>query len=167
MGGFLAREDLFVVGCSGTSTLSRGVTLLARWFQNELLPYLNLSVGLGFHTLRGGIDSGVSVFVQGCWSCKCTEEVMIRGWYHIMLGCGGTSICLGGKLSPRTGTMSPSQISNQSLGVGIPHLAGRYRPRGCLFSSPGRWSYKCMEILMIGGWELIVPRCGGTSPLPR
>ena len=49
--------DPILLGCGGTSTLARGATLAARWLHE---PHLisNQPVGLGLHTLRGGIDQG-------------------------------------------------------------------------------------------------------------
>ena len=44
-------------GCGGTSTLSRGATLAARWL-HEPQPISNQSVGLGFPHPAGGIDPG-------------------------------------------------------------------------------------------------------------
>ena len=50
------------------------------------------------------------------------------------------------QLSPRSGSMSLTHpISNQPVGLGFPHLAGRYRPGGSAFSSPDSWSYRDME----------------------
>ena len=58
MEGFLTRgRELILPGCGGTSALTRGVTLTARWL-HEPQPINNHPVGLGFHTLRGGIDPG-------------------------------------------------------------------------------------------------------------
>ena len=58
MEGFLIQGcDLILAGCGGISTLSRGATLAARWL-HELQPITNHPVGLGFNTVRGGIDPG-------------------------------------------------------------------------------------------------------------
>ena len=58
MKGFLNRGwELVPPGCGGTSALSHGATLDARWL-HERQPISNHPAGLGFHTLRGGIDPG-------------------------------------------------------------------------------------------------------------
>ena len=41
----------------------------------------------------------------------------------------------------------------------IPHRTGRYRPEGSPFSSPIRWSCRCMKGFMIRGRDLISHRC--------
>ena len=58
MEGFLIRGwKLILPGCGGTSALAREATLAARWL-HEPQPISNHPVGLGFHTLRDGIDPG-------------------------------------------------------------------------------------------------------------
>ena len=49
--------EIILPGCGGTSALARGATLAARLL-HEPQPISNHPVGLGFHTLRGGIDPG-------------------------------------------------------------------------------------------------------------
>ena len=51
----------------------------------------------------------------------------------------------------------PQPISSQPVWLGFPHRAGRYRPEGSAFSSPGCWSCRDMEGFLIRGWELILP----------
>ena len=51
----------------------------------------------------------------------------------------------------------PQPISNQPVGLRFPHPAGRYRPEGSSFSSPGSWSFTCMEVFLMRGWEPILP----------
>ena len=56
MEGLLTRgRELILPACGETSALAQGATLAARWFQ-EPQPISNHPAGLGFHTLRGGID---------------------------------------------------------------------------------------------------------------
>ena len=58
MEGFPIRGwEIIFPGCGGLSALARGATLAARWL-HEPQPISNHPVGLGFHTLRGGIDPG-------------------------------------------------------------------------------------------------------------
>ena len=52
----------------------------------------------------------------------------------------------------------PQPISNQTVGLGFPHPAGRYRPEGSGLTSPSCWSCRCMEGFLMRGWELILPR---------
>ena len=52
---FVTRGCEILPGCGGTSALARGATLAARWL-HEPQPISNHPMGLGFHTLRGGID---------------------------------------------------------------------------------------------------------------
>ena len=83
MEGFLIRGlELIRPECGGTSALARGATITARWLhagtstfpERQLSPRagsMSLSqlatsqLGWGFHTLRGGIDPGICVFVPG------------------------------------------------------------------------------------------------------
>ena len=46
--------DIVLPGCGGTSMLSRGATLAARWL-HEPQPISNQRVGLGFPYRAGGI----------------------------------------------------------------------------------------------------------------
>ena len=61
----------------------------------------------------------------------------------------------------------PQPISNRSVGLGFPHLSGRYRPGGSAVSFPGCWSCREIEGFLTRGWEFILFGCGGTSPLAR
>ena len=65
-------------------------------------------------------------------------------------------------LAPR-----PLLISNHPVGLRYPHLAGRYRPGVCAFSSRGCWRCRNIEEFLIRGWELILLGSGGTSGLAR
>ena len=62
MVGFLIRGwGLLIPGCGGTSTLSRGATLTARWL-HESQPTVFSQWGWGFHILQGGVDPGDARF---------------------------------------------------------------------------------------------------------
>ena len=61
----------------------------------------------------------------------------------------------------------PQPFSNRSVGLGFPHLSGRYRRGGSAVSSPGCWSCREIEGFLTRGWEFILFGCGGTSPLAR
>ena len=95
------------------------------------------------------------------------EEFLIRGWDLILLGCGGTSTLARGATLAACWLHEPHPISNQSVGFRFPHPAGRYRPGGSEFSSPGCWSCRYMEGFLSRRWEIILPGCGGTSALAR
>ena len=58
-------------------------------------------------------------------------------------------------------------ISNRQVGLGFPHLAGRCRPGGSAFSSPGCRTCRDMERFLIREYEIIPPGCTGTSALAR
>ena len=62
---------------------------------------------------------------------------------------------------------APQQISNHPVGLGFSHPAGRYRPGGSAFLSPGCWSCRDIVEFLTRGWELIFPWCGGTSTLSQ
>ena len=59
MEGFLTQGwELILSGCGETSALARGATFASRWLHHEHQSFSNHSVGLDFHTLRGGTDPG-------------------------------------------------------------------------------------------------------------
>ena len=147
----------YLLGCGGTSTLSRGATLAARWL-HERQPISNHPVGLGFPHPVGRYRSGGSAFTSpDCWSCRCIKGFLIRGWELILPGCGGTSALARGATLAARWLHEPQPISNHPVGLGFPHPAGRYRPGGFAFSSPYGWSCRDMDGFLIRGWELIVP----------
>ena len=61
----------------------------------------------------------------------------------------------------------PQPISNQPVGLGFPHPAGRCRPGGSAFYFPGYWSCRGMEGFLIWGRELILRGCGGPRRWPK
>ena len=95
------------------------------------------------------------------------EGFLIRGWDLNLPVSGATSTLAGGATLAARWLHEPQPISNQPVGLGFPHPAGRYRPGGSAFSSPGCWSCRDMEGFLTRGWELILPGCGGTSALAR
>ena len=65
------------------------------------------------------------------------EGFLTQGWELDLPGCGGTSaLARGATLAPRW-LHEPQPISDRPVGLGFPHPAGRYRPGGYAFSSPG------------------------------
>ena len=102
-----------------------------------------------------------------CWSCRDMEIFIIRGWEPILPGCGGTSALSRGATLAARWLDGPQPISNHPVGLGFPHPARRYRPGGSAFSSLGCWSCRDVKGFLIQRWELILPRCGGTSALSR
>ena len=132
-------------GCSGASALSRGEALTACWL-HEPHSISNHPVGLRFPHLAGRYRPGGSSFSSpGCWSCRDMEGFLNRGWEIILSGCGGTSALSRGATLAACWLHEPQPISNRSVGLGVSHLPGRYRPGGSLFSSPGCWSCRYME----------------------
>ena len=95
------------------------------------------------------------------------ERFLIRGLDPILPGFGGPSTLCRGATLAACWLHEPQPISNRSVGLGVPHLPGRYRPGGSLFSSPGCWCCRYMEGFLTRGWELILPGCSGTSALSR
>ena len=94
------------------------------------------------------------------------EGFLTRGWELILPGCGGTAALARGASLATRWLHEPQPISNHPVGLGFPHPAGRYRPVGSVFSSPG-WSCRDMERFMTRGWRIFLPGCGGTSELAR
>ena len=147
--------------------MARGATVAALWLHDPQ-PISNLSVGLGFPHLSGRYRPGGSaVSSPGCWSYREMEGFLTRGWELILSECGGTSALSRGASLAARWIHEPQPISNQPLGWGFPHLAGRYRPKRSSLSSPGCWSCGDMEGYLTRGWEIIIPGCGGTSALSR
>ena len=79
--------------------------------------------------MRGGIDLGdplrrhrfVGVVQVG-------KDFLVRGWELILPGCGGTSTLARGATFAVGWLHEPQPISNQPVGLGFPHRAGRERP---------------------------------------
>ena len=80
---------------------------------------------------------------------------LIRGWYFILPGYGGTSMLARGETIAARWLHEPQSIAKQPLGLrlGFPHYAGWYRPGGSPFSSPGCRSCRCMEGFLIRAWN--------------
>ena len=95
------------------------------------------------------------------------EGFLIRGWKIILLGFGEAAVLARGATLAARWVHEPQPISNHPVGLGFSHPAGRCRPGGSASSAPCWWSCKDMEGLLIRGWEIILPGCGGTSALAR
>ena len=167
MEGFLIGGwELILPGCGGTSALARGATLAARWL-HESQPISNHPLGLEFPHPAGQYRPGVSAFSSPrCWSRIYgrvsdpgvgTYPSLVR--WDLGGGPRGNS-----RRAPPPGAQDNQQSPSM---VGIPHSAGRYRPKGCAFSPPGCWNCGNMEGFLTRGWEIILPGCGGTSALSR
>ena len=139
-------------GAAGLRRCPGGETLTARSL-HEPQPISNHPVGLGFHTVRGGIDPG-----DLCFRLRVVgvETSSFAG------AAGLLTLARGATLAARW-LHEPEPVSNQSV-AGFPHPAGRYRPGGSAFSSP---SCRDIEGFLIRRWELIIPGCGGTLALAR
>ena len=79
------------------------------------------------------------------------EGFLSRGWELILPGCGGTSALARGATLAARWLHEPQPISNHPVGLGFPHLAGRYWPGGFAVSSPGCWIHRDMEGFLIRG----------------
>ena len=152
MEGFLTRGwELILSECGGTSALSRGASLAARWI-HEPQPISNQPLGWGFPHLAGRYrPKRSSLSSPGCWSCGDMEGYLTRGWEIIIPGCGGTSALSRGETLAACWLHEPQPISNQPVWLGFPYLAGRYRPGGSPFPSPGCWSCGHVEGVIIRG----------------
>ena len=129
MEGFLIRGwKLILRGCGGTSALARGATLAARWC-HEPQPISNRPVVLGFPHPAGRYRPGGSAFSSpSCWSCRDMDLLVTRGCEVILPGCGGTlALSRGATLAARW-LHEPQPISNDLVGLGLAHPAGRYGP---------------------------------------
>ena len=152
MGEFLTRGwELILPVCGGTSALDPWATLTVRRL-HEPRTISNHPVGLGSpHTPRHYRPGKCAFSSTGFLSCRDIEGHLNRGRELIFFGCGGTLA------SPRGATLAarwlhePQQIGNHPVELGFPHTAGRHRPRGSAFSSPGSWSCKDMGEFFIEG----------------
>ena len=155
MEGFLIRGfDLNRPVSGATSALAGGATLAARWL-HEPQPISNQPVWLGFPHLAGKYRPGDPRFRPKVdeVSCRDMEGYLIQGQDPVLPGCGGTStLSREATLAARwLHETQPIRMSNPPVGLGLPHLAGRHRPGGSTFSSPGCWSCTDVEIFLIRG----------------
>ena len=101
--------------------------------------------GWGFYTVSGGIDPkdyrfrprfvGVVDVRNDLWSGDGTLILPGCRWLH-----------------------EPQPVSDQSMGLGFPHRAGPYRPGESPFTSPCCRRCRCMQLNIVRGWGLILPR---------
>ena len=111
--------------------------------------------------MRGGIDPGKIRLVSGLLELYIYGRIFDPGMghYHPRVRRHHDVLSRGATLAARWLHESQPTI-NQPMGVGFPHLAGRYRPGGCLFSSLGCWSCRDTEEFIIRGWEPILSGFG-------
>ena len=93
-------------------------------------------------------------FLSGDWNLSSPGAAGPRRWSE------------GEFLGPRW-LHEPQLNRNHLVGLGFLHPAGWYRPGGCALSSPGCWSCRDMEGVLIRGWKRTLPGRGGTSALTR
>ena len=101
--------------------------------------------GWGFHTVRSSIDPEDLRFrprVVGV--VQVLKDLLSGDGSLFSSGCPGSMY-------------DPPRISDRRVGLGLPHRAGRFRPGGSPCSSPGCRSCKGMEIVIIRGWEPVLP----------
>ena len=87
-------------------------------------------------TVRGGIESEGSPLSSPC----CLNGTYMYGMIPDP-GIGPYNFRVRRDIDPET--------QNQPVGLGFPHLAGRYRHGGCSLSSPGCWVCRCTEVFLI------------------
>ena len=153
MEGVLLRGyDTILPGCGVTSTLARGATLAARWLR-EPQPTSNRPVGLGFPHLAGWyIDPGNLRFrprvvgVVQIWKDFCSGDGKSSS-----PGAAGPRRCPEGQLSPRAGSMSPSESAITQWGWGFYTAWGGIDPGDLCLSPRVCWSSRYMEGFLIRG----------------
>ena len=124
---FLTRRwDTILPGCSGTSALARGAALAARWL-HEPQSISNQFVG-ELSTPRGAVSTrAISLSSPGCWSCGNMGDFSSGDKTLSPPGaCGGTSTLAKGATLAARWFHEPHPISNQQVGLGFPHPAGRH-----------------------------------------
>ena len=148
--------ELTISRCGGTAALARGATLATRWLQ-RLQPISNRPVGLGFPHRAGRYQPGnISVTAPGCKRCRGYERFLTRGREPILPGCGMTAALARDAILAARWLQKPQPISNRPVELGFPHPAGRYRPGGSTFTTPGCWSCRDMDGCLTRGWERII-----------
>ena len=95
------------------------------------------------------------------------ERFLTQEWELFLTGCSGTSALARGETFPARWLQEPQPISNHPVGLRCPHSAGRYRPGGSTFLSPGCWSRRDVEAFLTRGWERLLAGCGEISALAR
>lgn len=108
---------------------------------------VNQPVGLGFPHLAGGIDPGNFRFRPRVVDVVDLLNVFYTGDRTLSsLGAARPRRCPGRQLSLRACSIKTPFRHKSVNVVEFPHLAGRYRPGACPFSSLGCWSRRFMEI---------------------
>ena len=95
------------------------------------------------------------------------EGFLTRRWELILPGCSGTSALAREATIAACCLHEPQPISNQPVGLGFQHHAGRYRPGGSAFSSPASWSCRDMDGFLTGDGELSSPGAAGPQRWPE
>ena len=98
MEGFqIRRWDIVFPGCGEISTLPQFSPRAGSMGQSVS----DQRMGVGFLHRSGRYrPEGSSFSSPSCWSCRCMDEFLIRGWYLILPGCGGTSMSARGETQP-------------------------------------------------------------------
>ena len=114
-------------------------------------------VGLGFPHRAGRCRlEGTPFLSPGCRSCTCMEGSMIRVWEPILPGMRWLYVLAPANQRSAGGAGVSTPYGAVST-LGFPRRAGRCRPEGNPFLSPGCRSCTCMEGSMIRVWEPILP----------
>ena len=143
---FLTRgREPILPGCGMTAALARDVILATRWLQKPQ-PISNRPVDLGFPHAAGRYHRGRSAFTcPDSWSCRYYKGFKTRGWELTLFRCGGTAALARDVILATRWLQKPQPISNRPVELGFPHPAGRYRPGGSTFTTPGCWSCRDMD----------------------
>ena len=113
-----------------------------------------LASGVGVSTPCGAVSTrGITVFASNVLELYIYRRISDLGM---------------GPYLPRVALAPRTQpISNQSVGLGFKHYAGRYRPGGLPFSSPVCSRCNCMEGFIIRGWDPIIFHLPRVALTPR
>ena len=99
--------------------------------------------GIGVATPCGMVSIGVCPLSSpGCWHYRCMEGFLVREWDPVLPRCR----CL----------HDPQPISDLPIGVGLPHLAGRYLPEGSPYLFGIGRSFRDTMVFLIRGWTPIL-----------
>ena len=155
--------DLILPVCGASSTLAQGATLAARWLHGPQ-PISNQSEGFGVFTPRGAVSTrGISVFVPGLWELWKLRKIPHPGMGSLSsAGVAGHRRWPEGQLSPHADFMSPNQSASSQWGWGFHAVWDGIDPGDFRFRPWVVGSCRDLGGLIISGWDLILPGCGGT-----
>ena len=139
---------------------------VVRWFHELQSTTVHLELSFS-HRVGRFRSMGSPSWSLVCWSCRYMGGVLIRGRDLILFVSGANSTLVRGETLAARWLHEPQPISNQLVGLGFSHRAGRYQPEGSPSSSPGCWNCRDLKGFVIRGWAPILIGGGTTSTLSR